>query len=152
MTIRLGLPLIALAAVLSWGCDGGTSGQVAAPRLEDLDGAFEYRAFDADGQLLLVGSVTLEVRGDSSITGTWEIGWAPGADRTTVVGPQVGTGTLAGSVGAEHTWIDLNPGWADNNVFLLASTADHGALAGQWQHSTFIGPVAEGRFELRPPA
>lgn len=141
--------LIALAAVLGWGCDGGTSGQVAAPRLDHLGGAFEYRAFDADGHLLLVGSATLQVSRDSSIAGTWEIGWAPGADTTAVVGPQVGTGTLAGSVGAEHTWIDLNAGWADNNVFLLARTADDGALAGQWQHSTFIGLVAEGLFELR---
>jgi hypothetical protein len=148
----LTLRLTALAAVLGWGCGGGTSGQILAPRLEDLHGGFEYRAFDDPGRLLLVGSVTLEMKADSSIAGTWEIRWAPGADTTAVVGPQVGTGTLAGRFGAEQTAIDLNPGWADNNVFLIAREAGDGELAGRWQHSTFIGPVAEGRFEVRRPS
>lgn len=138
----------ALAVALALGC-GNEINQVAAPRLEDVHGGFEYRAYDPDGRLLLVGAVTLEARADSAITGTWEIGWAPGADTTAVVGPQVGTGTLAGRYDGENTLIDLNPGWADNNVFLVAGAANGADLSGEWQHSTFIGPVAEGRFELR---
>jgi hypothetical protein len=110
--------------------------------------ALRYRSV-RPGQLLLVGTVTLDVRPDSSLAGSWVIRWAPGADTTATVGPQVGTGTLHGRYDGERTQIDLNPGWADNNVYLLAAAADHGQLTGQWQHSTLIGPVAQGRFELR---
>jgi hypothetical protein len=147
--IRRPLAWVALVAALGFACVGAD--RPLAPRLEDVDGGFEYRAYDGDGELLLVGTVTLETDADSSIAGTWEIRWAPGADTTTVVGPQVGSGTLAGWLRAEYAAIDLNPGWADNNVFLVARAEDHGALRGEWHYSTFIGPVAEGRFELRSP-
>jgi len=139
----------ALAVVLGLACGNGIPDPAVAPRFEDLAGAFEYRAYDGSGRLLLVGTVTLATGEDSTLTGTWEIRWAPGADTTATVGPQVGTGTLGGRYGEEHTLVDLNPGWADNNVYLLAEDADEGHLAGQWQHSTLIGPAADGPFELR---
>jgi hypothetical protein len=138
-----------LSAVLGLGCGGGASNETLAPRLEGLAGRFAYRAFDGRGDLLLVGTITLQAVEDSRLAGTWEIRWAVGADTTAIVGPQVGTGTLGGRVGPDQTLIDLNPGWADNNVYLFARTAGDGDLTGRWQHSTLIGPVAEGRFELR---
>ncbi|MGH7530212.1 MAG: hypothetical protein ACREMN_07495 [Gemmatimonadales bacterium] len=144
--------LTAAALVLALGCGNGTPGPILAPRLDDVDGRFEYRADDGSGHPLLVGTVTLAVAQDSSITGTWAMRWAAGADTTAPVGPQVGTGTLAGHAGTECSIINLNPGWADNNVFLVLRRTADGLLAGQWQHSTLVGVVAEGRFELRPLA
>lgn len=139
----------AIALVLGLGCGNGIPDPKPAPRLDDLTGLFEYRASDERGRALLVGTVTLAVGTDSTLTGTWDIRWVSGADTTAIVGPQVGTGTLAGRSGAEHGTIDLNPGWADNNVYLLIGQTNEGLLAGEWQHSTFVGPVAQGRFTLQ---
>lgn len=139
----------ATALVLGLGCGNGIPDPKPSPHLEHLTGLFQYRAYDESGRALLVGTVTLAVATDSTLTGSWDIRWAPGADTTTIVGPQVGTGTLAGRSGAEHGTIDLNPGWADNNVYLLMDQTDEGLLAGEWQHSTLLGPVAQGRFKLQ---
>jgi hypothetical protein len=89
------------------------------------------------------------MRDDSMISGSWAITWAPGADTTTVVGPQVGSGALAGEIAGGEARIGLNPGWADNNVDLLAAeqrTPDR--IVGEWSHTTLIGPIAQERFEL----
>jgi hypothetical protein len=141
--------LCILAALLGMGCETIID-PVFTPSREDVSGGFFYRAYGPGPQsaLLLVGSVQVVVRDDSSLSGTWEIEWAPGADRSSAVGPQVGTGSVGGQYGSEHTLIDLNPGWADNNVFLVAY-ADGGDLTGAWYHSTLVGSVAGGRFELR---
>jgi hypothetical protein len=114
-----------------------------------MAGGFEYLAYDESGNLLLTGTITLEAAPDSALTGSWSIQRAPGSDMNAVVGPQVGAGTLDGHYGGENTMINLNPGWADNNVFLLAQRSDEQSLTGRWQHSTFVGPVAEGPFRLR---
>jgi hypothetical protein len=68
------------------------------------------------------------------------------------VGPQDGEGTLQGTV--EDTVegptfaINLNPGIADDNVFLHGRFEDERArMEGTWSYATFVGPVAGGRFE-----
>lgn len=139
---------VAAALVVGLGCGNGIPDPKLAPHLDDLNGSFAYSAFDATGQPLLVGSLTIEAAPDSTLSGTWSIHWAPGADTTATIGPQVGTGTLAGRSGSDGVFVDLNPGWADNNVFLMGGAAP-GILAGEWQHSTILGPVAQGRFTLR---
>ena len=140
------LPL--LVAMLA--CSGAPGTQTTAPRLEDFRDTYTYRAFHQDGRLLLTGTLTFDVRDESTIGGSWSIAWAPGADTTAVVGPQVGEGQLVGTLRRDAVRIALNPGWADNNVDLAAEQRTADRIAGQWSHSTILGQVAQGRFELRP--
>ncbi len=122
-----------------------------------LDGRYRYAAYDSAGAQLLSGELVLALQPDSSVEGTWEFDWVPGADTLRAVGPQVGTGTLTGTFHAGELRADLNPGWADNNVFLVGTMNTMGPLpriVGTWGHSTFIGQVAWGFFDaerLPPP-
>jgi hypothetical protein len=61
------------------------------------------------------------------------------------VGPQVGTGTLAGSFDGTVLTIDLNPGIADNNVF-VTGTFQGNTLRGDWSFTGFPGPISQGTF------
>src|SRR5512143_3149839 len=73
------------------------SGDVVAPRASlSTDRALRYEAYTDQFRLLLVGSLELVVHEDSTVSGSWTIGWAPGVDPTTPVGPQVGSGALQG--------------------------------------------------------
>ena len=147
---------VALGIVLGCGVSlsdpGPMAGQFPAPGCAAFaaplpgSGTYDYAACDPQGSLLLLGRLTLAVAPDGQVSGTWQIDWAPGADRDTEVGPQVGSGELAGSADAGGLRLDLNPGWADHNVFL---TATAGVSGGGWEWSTFTGPTAGGPFTTR---
>lgn len=94
------------------------------------------------------GTLTLVLDHDSTITGTWDLHRSPGSDTTVAVGPQLGTGTLAGGRTAGVVWLDLNPGWADNNVVLALVPEASDALRGTWDHATIIGPITGGAVAL----
>ena len=106
-----------------------------------------YEAVSAQGTPLLSGSLRLQVHADSTVTGTWSIDWIAGADTTARVGPQVGQGTLSGRQVADGSvQLNLNPLYADNNVFLSATVGVTG-LSGVWSWSGFAGPITHGRFQ-----
>ena len=50
--------------------------------------------------------------------------------------------------GAGEIRIDLNPGWADNNVVLSAheKIVDLDELQGSWSAETFVVTIASGTF------
>lgn len=108
-------------------------------------GAYRYVAEDNAGRRLLEGEITLVALDDSTFQGSWQIRWAPGADTTAQVGPQVGSGTIGGGRTGDHFVFDLNPGWADNNAILLAVGSAAG-FAGRWEWETISGPRSGGRF------
>jgi hypothetical protein len=120
------------------------------PLLEQVDvtGVYSYSAYAGDA-LVVRGDITLGVDPDSTITGTWRLARVPGSDTTVVVGPQIGKGTLVGRLDSDGAWVDLNPGWADNNVFLDLPRDSTLPRSGSWSFSTIVGPVASGRVELQ---
>ena len=83
---------------------------------------------------------------DSTITGSWDFSAADGFSEKEI-GPQIGTGKLVGIIKAGKIFINLNPGWADNNIYL---NADYfiDQFEGSWLWSTFIGPSASGSFGI----
>ncbi len=115
----------------------------------DPSGVYDYVAHS--GVIPVVtGTMTLQVDEDSLVTGSWELLRVPGTDPNIQVGPQLGSGTLAGHLDASGVVaVDLNPGWADNNVYLVLGGYTPHRLTGTWDHSTLIGPVAGGPVELR---
>jgi hypothetical protein len=150
---RLGLPLL-LAGTIA--CDPAAleapldctmlelAPVAAGSSLMDLD----YVACDAAGHPLLVGRMSLNIATNGDISGTWRIGWAPGADQNADVGPQVGEGEVRGSLSEGRAYLDLNPGWADNNVYLSGALGP-GGLGGEWSWSTLLGHVSGGNFMAR---
>jgi hypothetical protein len=79
----------------------------------------------------------------TSIVGSWALDQVQVSDK---VGPQVGTGKLAGMMAGKSVSINLNPSWVDKNVF-LQGTMDDSRMSGKWMWSTFVGSTAEGTFE-----
>jgi len=137
MTPARTLPL-ALLLVAACSTDPGPSAAVRS-------GAFRYTARSASGEPLLTGRIELDFLDDSTVTGRWTIAWLPGADSTAPVGPQVGTGELAGIRVGDTLLLQLNPNNADHNVGLEATRAGSG-YTGRWEWVTFTGPRAAGLF------
>ncbi|HWN19322.1 MAG TPA: hypothetical protein VNO19_10450 [Gemmatimonadales bacterium] len=140
--------LLATATGLGGACFGGTGtpispGDVA---VRDLSGSYRYLAYDSAGTLLLEGQLVLAQVDGSTLTGTWVIHWAPGADTTRTVGPQLGSGSVHGAPAGDRWHLTLTPGWADNNVDLIAE-AKEGDLEGAWAHSIITGPYTGGSFQ-----
>jgi len=116
---------------------------------EFSSGTLQYEATTTVGLPLLEGELVLRYPTDSTVAGTWSIRRSPGADPDIEVGPQVGSGTLVGMRDGNTLYLDLNPGWADNNVMLVGE-ASAGALRGRWTWSAFTGPRSSGRFTAQP--
>lgn len=137
--VTVGMALATLLGACS------SSGMTAPGGLKD--GVLQYSASSLTGTPLLAGTLRLAVHADSTVTGTWQIDWVAGADTTAPVGPQVGHGTLSGrQLADDSVQLNLNPFYADNNVFLSATVTVAG-LSGVWSWSGFAGPIANGRFQ-----
>jgi hypothetical protein len=108
-----------------------------------IPASYSYEAYTSAGNLLVVGTLTLVLADSASIGGTWALDQVLASDK---VGPQVGTGKLAGMISGKSVWLNLNPGWVDNNVF-LQGTMEGDRMRGKWMWSTFVGSTAEGTFE-----
>jgi len=120
-------------------------------------GAMSYSGFDAAGRLVVVGWIRLDVvtifaqpgvSTPQEFTGDWSL---RALVDPSVVGPQSGTGKLAGTFVEDGVSVDLNPGSADDNVVLFgALTAGGPARAryeGTWSWVTLAGVKVEGTFQ-----
>ena len=144
-TMRATPVTVLLAVTATFACGDPALSPVSG----DPSGVYGYVA--SSGVIPVVtGTMTLQVGEDSAVTGSWELRRVPGSDPNIQVGPQVGSGTLAGRLDASgFVAVDLNPGWADNNVYLLLGGYTPSRLTGTWDHSTLIGSVAGGPVELQ---
>jgi hypothetical protein len=115
-----------------------------------LESPYQYTARGASNEVLVTGQLTLTVTDDSVVSGSWSTRWALGADTTSEVGPQVGHGTLAGTLRQGALLIDLTPGNADNNA-VLQGTWSGKAVAGTWTWITISGPRTTGAFSAVKP-
>lgn len=146
MHVALAVLFLTTAAALGSACSDGTTATPSPGNpARDVSGSYRYLAHDSAGALLLEGELMVAPVDDSTLTGTWVIHWAADVDTTRTVGPQVGAGALGGSRAGQQWHLTLTPGWADNNVDLVAVARD-GDLAGAWTHSTITGPKAGGSF------
>ena len=138
MKWNLGITIVILA-LSSHGCKDETVNP-SSP------GSSSYSAYDSSGTLLVQGAISFDTK-DSTITGEWNLSKIGNAQNT---GPQVGTGKLEGSIHNETLFINMNPGWADNNVFLTGNV-ENGVLRGSWTWSSFRGPTSGGPFSVPFP-
>lgn len=124
----------------------GSSHSDSGP-LPDGANSYKYVGLDANGSPIVTGLLTLffadETEGQS-ISGSWVLSGPDDPD----LGPQIGEGALTGSVHEGNIAIDLNPGYADLNVYLFGEFDDGAATAfrGTWNFSTIVGAVNRGSF------
>ena len=133
--------LLASIAILSAACEGN----FVAPH-DGEEQTWEYTAYDFNNQAVVHGTFAVRAQG-RNFTGSWETRLLkPGAE----VGPQVGTGDLWGEWDTEgqSVMFDMNPGWADNNVYLVGAP-DGSLLKGTWSHNTLTGPRTGGQFTAK---
>ena len=135
-------PLILIAATaLLAACEGGFT-----PPQDGEEQTWRYTAYSTSGSAVVSG--TFQVRAEGrDFTGSWAtVLLEPNAE----VGPQVGTGELRGSwdIEGQSIHFDMNPGWADNNVFLVGTPEGDG-LRGTWSYSTLLGHRTGGEFVAR---
>jgi hypothetical protein len=105
-------------------------------------GSYRYSGFEDGGGLVITGRVTLSVQ-SNAVTGTWALRQAGPANGP--LGPQIGEGPLAGALNGSGLWVDLNPGWADYNVFLDGKVIGN-TWTGRWSLSTLSGSANGGLF------
>ena len=110
-------------------------------------GRFVYQGFNPEGILLVTGQLHLEWV-TNLVIGTWAFDYVgPGSPETAgrEIGPQIGQGELEGYWDGSRFLINLNKGWADNNVF-LDGVYDGTIFQGRWGWSTFGGERTNGTF------
>ena len=107
-----------------------------------ITGTYRYTAFES-GIPVVSGLLHLDEVSTARVRGRWE--FARVGASNIEVGPQIGAGTLEGSFDGNVLSVDLNPGFADNNVF-LSGTFQGSTLRGEWNFSGFAGPVTQGTF------
>jgi len=94
-------------------------------------GTFNFIARDTSGTPVMRGILILHA--DSTrITGSWRF-------------DDGRSGELEGSISNGTTYLDLNPGWVDNNLF-LHGTMTWIAFTGEWEQVGFRGVMAQGTF------
>ena len=137
----------ATLGLLAWHCADDPAG-VSAEDLVALlkDGrtqGYAYSALDTSGTELVRGVLFVTMEDSTRLSGFWDL-TATGNGQGSI-GPQIGSGTLEGFREGAEIQINLNPDYADNNVFLLGTMSPTG-FDGIWQYVGFPGVLASGRF------
>jgi hypothetical protein len=145
------LRLLALVAFVLAGCHG--SGEVTAPPTRP-PGAMTYSGHDASGRKVVTGWIRIDVPSaampaGAAFEGTWSLR-ALVVPRRYELGPQVGFGTLEAEIRADGTAVSLNPGCADDCVFLFGTLTFGGPAPmkyeGTWEWNTLTGSRNSGTF------
>jgi hypothetical protein len=138
LTISLtGLLLAAACFILGCKDAGVPVTDVPGPRT-----SYQYEGYDSKGTLVVTGVITLSYADSVTITGEWAFEKVGPSDG---IGPQIGAGLLSGMAHGPEISINLNPGWADNNV-ILSGKIEGDRIQGKWTWVTFVGPTTEGTF------
>jgi hypothetical protein len=145
MTLVRSIAIVLIALFLvSPGCEDHGVATVNSPIPGAEPSTYTYRAYTSAGVLAVIGTLTMARSDSTRIVGTWAL---EGVSSIDSVGPQVGTGMLAGELKSSKLTLDLNPGWRDHNVILTGSIEGE-KIVGSWMWITFAGPRTSGTFEV----
>ena len=110
-----------------------------------MDGTYAYRGYDSTGRVVVVGELQLDFD-PGRVTGTWSLAAADTSATVGKIGPQIGQGSLEGTIQGDTLRVDLNPTYRDNNVTVVGAISGiH--LTGRWDWSGIGGIMAQGTFE-----
>jgi hypothetical protein len=114
-------------------------GQSKAPP----SGEYTYSGFSTDGTKIVEGRLSITSIDNQKFKGDWDLKQVGKSER---IGPQVGNGTLIGSLILGKININLNPNTADSNV-MLTGAIEAGSLHGTWSYIGYQGVINRGTFE-----
>ena len=107
-------------------------------------GAFTYKAFNSNGNLIINGWLKIEFIDSDKISGKWNF---QKVGNPKDIGPHVGEGNLIGGrINQDSIWIELNPQFKDNNLQLHGKYTS-AVFSGQWLWISLIGITNQGYFE-----
>jgi hypothetical protein len=106
-------------------------------------GSFSYQSYDTLGNLIVDGWIDFELTDSERIEGSWQLN---NLSHREDIGPQYGSGRLNGTLTDSAISLNLNPQYADHNVYLDGIIKDN-VIEGRWIWSTFIGPTNWGAFK-----
>ena len=106
-------------------------------------GAFQYKAYDSTGSLVVQGWMTLVMEDSTRITGEWHFSKV---DDPQNIGPHFGDGQLVAGFYGGSLSANLNPKYVDNNVFLNGQYAGN-TFSGNWFWEGFPGVLNYGSFQ-----
>ena len=136
--------ILAISALLLLsGCNNDSAVVVPLPAE-----AFGYKAYDASGLRIAEGWFRFAIHDSAHISGEWHFART---NPTPNIGPQIGDGVLNETYQYGVLSLNLNPGNADNNVFLQGDYSGS-SFAGDWVWIGFAGPINSGRFEATKDA
>jgi hypothetical protein len=117
---------------------------------EPIETTYLYKGFDSNGVLAVEGVLNLGIS-TNHVNGNWKLERVKRSEVKNL-GPQIGSGKLTGDIAAGKINLNLNPGWADNNV-MLSGTLAKTNISGKWGYYGFAGQMAGGKFEaVKQPA
>lgn len=106
------------------------------------EGAFTYIGYDSTDIKIVKGWIKINFDDSTTISGEWELDKIGDLQN---IGPQLGSGQLIGSVQDSQLFLNLNPQYADNNVFLICPYNNQ-KLIGKWNYVGFPGIINYGCF------
>jgi hypothetical protein len=126
------ITLLLFIGLVFWSCEDEKES-------EDI---YQYSGYDSLGVQIIEGSLFFEYGDSILISGEWDFNVIGSPEN---IGPQTGEGEYIGTVENNQLLINLNPEWADNNVF-LEGTIDGNKITGNWVYSGFGGVMNHGAF------
>jgi len=104
---------------------------------------YNYHAYDQSGKLVVTGYLKFEQMDIEGVWGYWHLTNKNGADHT---GISESFGKFEGFLKGDALYLDLHPGWKDNNVILQGLISGK-RYEGDWAYIGFPGVMNEGEFE-----
>lgn len=106
-------------------------------------GAFQYRAYDTNGTLIIQGWMTLNTSDSAHVRGEWHFNKVGNPSN---IGPHFGDDSLSGGFYQSRLSLNLNRQFADNNVILIGEITNL-SFKGDWKWIGFPGQLNHGTFE-----
>jgi hypothetical protein len=118
----------------------------------EISRTYQYKGFDADGKLVVQGTITLRVGETVKVTGDWKLRVLD-KENLKKLGPQDGSGKIGGELKGGRIFLNLNPDPHDfgDNIYLdgEVTQGDIFKITGKWGHyGYYAGKIIEGRFEM----
>ncbi|MCK5146314.1 hypothetical protein KAR48_06130 [bacterium] len=130
-----------LILTIQQGCDKGKQSTI----LKSTDGTVYFTTiYDLNLLVKATGTFSIHPEDGYNVSGQWS--FQPADAMENINNPFTGQGNMEGQLQNDSLWVNLHPGWADNNVWLRGTV--HGdSLNGTWMWSGFPGIIDNGTFK-----
>jgi hypothetical protein len=111
--------------------------------VDPYEGIYRYRAYDHTGGVVVTGLLEFREKSQEGVKGVWQLEAVNGAGNT---GINNSFGHFEGFLKGDAIYLDLHPGWIDNNV-ILTGVMNSESFSGEWAYIGFPGVINQGKFD-----